>query len=278
MDIGKSCLSDNAARADFSAFAVITSLLSSAVGTRGGINKQAFVANAGNDPPRTPVVGGINRRIELDAAVDDGMLYADRPADSRLSTAGRRVFDLIVSSVLLLLALPLMVITAVLVRLTSRGPVIYRQLRAGLLGKPFTVLKFRSMSVDAEADGRPTWAQQRDPRVTRVGSFIRSMRIDELPQLVNVLRGEMSMIGPRPERPHFVEQLARVIPLYQLRVNVKPGLTGWAQVNSPYGASVEDAREKLSYDLYYVKNRNFVMDLQILVATVRVILFRKGAR
>ena len=134
------------------------------------------------------------------------------------------------------------------------------------------------MSVDAEAGGQPRWAQQQDPRVTRVGSIIRLLRIDELPQLLNVLRGEMSMVGPRPERPHFVEQLAQVIPFYHERSYVAPGITGWAQVNFPYGASVEDAREKLAYDLYYVKNRNLLLDLLILFGTVRVILFREGAR
>ncbi|MDP9085503.1 MAG: sugar transferase, partial [Pseudomonadota bacterium] len=144
-------------------------------------------------------------------------------------------------------------------------------------GKSFTLLKFRSMRANAEASG-PKWAQQRDPRVTRVGSFMRKTRIDELPQLLNILRGEMSFIGPRPERPHFVEQLSEAIPFYHERARVKPGLTGWAQVNYPYGASVEDARAKLSYDLYYVKNRNLVMDILILLSTVRVILFQEGAR
>ena len=145
-------------------------------------------------------------------------------------------------------------------------------------GAPFTLLKFRSMVTNAEAEGAPRWAAKRDPRVTRVGAFIRSIRIDELPQLLNVLQGEMSLIGPRPERPHFVTQLTQVIPFYNERSYVKPGITGWAQVNFPYGASVEDAREKLSYDLYYVKNRSTFLDLLILVSTVRVILFREGAR
>jgi lipopolysaccharide/colanic/teichoic acid biosynthesis glycosyltransferase len=139
-------------------------------------------------------------------------------------------------------------------------------------------MKFRSMWTDAEAEGKPRWAARNDSRVTRVGAFIRSTRIDELPQLINVLRGEMSFIGPRPERPHFVEELARDIPLYRDRAYVKPGITGWAQVNFPYGASVEDARQKLSYDLYYVKNRSLFLDLLILVSTIRVILFQEGAR
>jgi exopolysaccharide biosynthesis polyprenyl glycosylphosphotransferase len=173
--------------------------------------------------------------------------------------------------------MPLMVLVALLVRLDSPGPILYRQERVGLGGKPFTLLKFRSMRANAEARG-PAWAQQRDPRVTRVGSFMRRTRMDELPQLINILRGEMSFIGPRPERPHFVEQLAQAIPFYRERARVKPGLTGWAQVNYPYGASVEDARAKLSYDLYYVRNRSPLLDILILLSTVRVILFQEGAR
>jgi len=140
------------------------------------------------------------------------------------------------------------------------------------------VLKFRSMRQDAENAGAPQWAKLRDPRVTRVGAVMRKTRIDELPQLINVLKGEMGFVGPRPERPHFVDQLAEVIPFYRDRACVKPGITGWAQVNYPYGASIEDARQKLSYDLYYVKHRNLFLDLLILFATVRVILFQEGAR
>lgn len=188
-----------------------------------------------------------------------------------------RAVDVLLSFGLLVLTLPLMLLTALVVRLDSPGPVLYRQVRVGLHGRPFTLLKFRSMKVDAEARG-PAWAAQSDPRVTRVGSFMRRTRIDELPQLLNVLRGEMSFIGPRPERPHFVEQLAQIIPHYRERALVKPGLTGWAQVNFPYGASVEDARMKLSYDLYYVKHRSLLLNLLILFATVRVILFQEGAR
>ena len=196
---------------------------------------------------------------------------------SRVQAVFNRVGDVGTSLALLALTLPLMLIVAVLIRLDSPGPVLYRQERVGLGGKPFTLLKFRSMRVDAEARG-PVWAKQRDPRVTGVGSFMRRTRIDELPQLFNVLRGQMSFIGPRPERPHFVEQLAEVIPYYRERARVKPGLTGWAQVNFPYGASVEDARGKLSYDLYYVKHRSILLDLSILFATVRVILFQEGSR
>jgi sugar transferase (PEP-CTERM system associated) len=196
----------------------------------------------------------------------------------RISAALKRLTDLVVSIVMLVVSLPVMLMTALAVRLDSPGPIFYRQERVGLGGRSFTLMKFRSMREDAEAPGRPVWAVQSDPRVTRVGAFIRMARIDELPQLFNVLRGEMSLVGPRPERPHFVRELGRVIPFYAERSYVRPGITGWAQVNYPYGASVEDAREKLSYDLYYLRHRSFFFDLLILAATVRVILFREGAR
>jgi sugar transferase (PEP-CTERM system associated) len=217
-------------------------------------------------------------RINLENVRADWLLFSDGFTNGRLSRAIQRCLDICVSLLLLLLTLPLMMITAAVIWLESPGPVLYRQTRIGLHGEPFTLLKFRSMSINAEEAGKPRWATQQDPRVTLIGSFIRPMRIDELPQLLNVLRGEMSLVGPRPERPMFVEELARVIPFYRERSYVKPGITGWAQVNFPYGASVEDAKQKLSYDLYYVKNRSFLLDLFILVATIRVILFREGAR
>jgi len=178
---------------------------------------------------------------------------------------------------MLLLTLPIVLIVACLIRLESRGSVLYRQERVGLHGRSFSLWKFRSMRSDAEALGA-CWAAQRDPRVTRVGAFIRAHRIDELPQLVNVLRGEMSLIGPRPERPVFVEQLVQVIPDFAARTRVLPGLTGWAQVNYPYGASVEDARVKLGYDMFYIRNRSLALDLRILLRTVSVVLRRSGAR
>jgi len=217
-------------------------------------------------------------RIDLDAIDAQWLLGADGFAQGRLTNAVKRGLDVAVSLALLVLALPVMAAVALAIKLESPGPILYRQQRVGLHGTPFTLLKFRSMRVDAEAGGNPRWAQRRDPRVTRVGRFIRPLRIDELPQLINVLLGEMSMIGPRPERPHFVTQLAQAIPLYPQRNYVKPGVTGWAQVNYPYGASVEDAREKLAYDLYYIKNRGLLLDLLILCATVRVVLSREGAR
>src|SRR5690348_1277616 len=217
-------------------------------------------------------------RIDLDGLCPERLLFADGFPNSAPANVAKRLLDTFASFTLLMLTLPLMLLTALAIKLDSRGPVLYRQQRVGLHGRTFTLFKFRSMTEDAEAGGRPRWALKRDPRITRVGRLIRPLRIDELPQLFNVLRGEMSMIGPRPERPHFVEQLARVIPFYHERSYVKPGITGWAQINYPYGASVEDAREKLSYDLYYVKNRALLLDLFILLATVRVILSREGAR
>jgi sugar transferase (PEP-CTERM system associated) len=217
-------------------------------------------------------------RIELDAIDANWLLFADSFRGGVVSRVVKRFIDIAVGLLLTFVTLPLMLVTAVAIKLDGPGPVLYRQERTGLHGKTFTLFKFRSMAMDAEVAGKPQWAQQRDPRITRVGAFIRASRIDELPQLFNVLRGEMSMIGPRPERPIFVEELARVIPFYNQREFVKPGLTGWAQVNYPYGASVDDAREKLAYDLYYVKNRGVLLDMLILLATVRVILFREGAR
>jgi exopolysaccharide biosynthesis polyprenyl glycosylphosphotransferase len=216
------------------------------------------------------------RRIDVTGPVTPSAPARHRRA-KRLEAAALRLFDIVLSLAMLVATLPLMLLTALAVRLDSPGPVLYRQERVGLHGRRFTLLKFRSMRTDAEALG-PVWAAQRDPRTTRVGSFIRLVRIDELPQLFNVLRGEMSFIGPRPERPHFVAQLEALLPGYAERAQVKPGLTGWAQVNYPYGASVEDARAKLSYDLYYVRHRSLLLDLLILLATVRVVLFRHGAR
>ncbi len=217
-------------------------------------------------------------RISLERIDEAWLLGADGFRAGRATAAAKRVIDITVSLGMLVLTLPLMIATAFAVRFDSAGPILYSQERVGLGGKPFTVLKFRSMRQDAEKAGAPQWAAQRDIRVTRVGAFIRSTRIDELPQLLNVLRGDMSLVGPRPERPHFVAQLAEIIPFYRQRSYVKPGITGWAQVNYPYGASVDDAREKLAYDLYYVKNRSLFLDILVLLATVRVILFREGAR
>ena len=217
-----------------------------------------------------------NGGIDIEALEPSWLTYSDGFRLSPLNNAMKRAFDIIVSLGLLVCALPVMAIAAVAVRLECPGPVLYRQERVGFGGKSFNILNFRSMRDDAERDGI-RWAANSDPRVTRVGHIIRKFRIDELPQLFNVLRGDMSFVGPRPERPFFVGQLAKAIPFYGERHSVKPGITGWAQVNSPYGASIEDAKQKLAYDLYYVKNRTLFLDLVILVHTVRVILFSEGA-
>lgn len=190
----------------------------------------------------------------------------------------KRVFDLAVSAGLLLVSLPIILITAIAIKLESKGPVFYTQERVGQFGRPFTIYKFRSMFTDAEKDGLPQWARQNDDRTTRVGRVIRRLRIDELPQLINVFLGQMSFVGPRPERPYFVDELAAQIPYYNTRHSLKPGITGWAQVRFPYGASVEDAIGKLQYDLYYVKNHSLFLDLMILLQTVQVVVLGKGAR
>ena len=189
----------------------------------------------------------------------------------------KRLIDFGVSSFLLLVSLPLMAMTALAIRLDSAGPIFFKQERVGKDDRVFTIWKFRSMQSDAEKDGA-MWAGEKDPRITRVGKWIRLVRIDELPQFFNVFRGEMSLIGPRPERPEFVKQLEEKIPYYHLRHAVRPGITGWAQVSYRYGASVEDARFKLEYDLYYVKNMSLLLDLKILLRTIGVVLFGQGAR
>jgi exopolysaccharide biosynthesis polyprenyl glycosylphosphotransferase len=186
--------------------------------------------------------------------------------------------DLSLSVLGVLLAAPLMALTALAIRLDSAGSVLYSQVRVGENGRVFTVYKFRSMRSDAEGAGQPVWAREDDDRVTRVGRFIRLTRLDELPQLWNVMSGDMSFVGPRPERPFFVEQLARDIPFYVQRHAVKPGITGWAQVKYQYGSSIEDAMEKLRYDLYYIKHMSIFFDLTIVLDTVKVILFGKGAK
>lgn len=192
-------------------------------------------------------------------------------------TMVKRIFDVLCALTLILLSLPVMLLTALVIKLESRGPVLYRQERVGLNGALFQVVKFRSMRTDAEKDG-PRWAAARDDRVTRVGALIRKGRIDELPQLFNVLRGDMSLVGPRPERPFFVDQLTQQIPYFAARHSVKPGVTGWAQVRYQYGSTFEDAQEKLQYDLYYVKNHSLFLDVVILFETAFVVLTGKGAR
>lgn len=197
---------------------------------------------------------------------------------SRLTRILKRVLDVIISSVMLILVAPLMAVVAILIRLESRGPVIFKQERVGEGGKLFDIYKFRSMTTDAEAKTGPVWAIDRDPRVTQAGRFIRKFRIDELPQLVNILKGDMSFVGPRPERPYFVEILKKEIPYYGVRLTVKPGLTGWAQVSYSYGSNKEDALEKLHYDLYYIKNLSLWLDVKVILKTVRVVLLGEGAK
>jgi lipopolysaccharide/colanic/teichoic acid biosynthesis glycosyltransferase len=189
-----------------------------------------------------------------------------------------RFLDVVISLALLLLSFPFLPLIFLLIRFDDRGPAIYRQMRVGKHGRHFVLFKFRSMVVDAERASGPSWAHPGDPRITRVGKLLRLIRVDELPQLVNVLRGDMSLVGPRPERPHFTDQLMTAISGYGERNVVKPGITGWAQINYPYGASVHDSRVKLSYDLYYLENRSALFDIRILFATVPVVLFGRGAR
>ena len=190
----------------------------------------------------------------------------------------KRVIDLVVSAVGLLVSAPVTLITAIAIKLDSAGPVFYRQERVGQNSEVFTIYKFRSMSESAETNLGPVWAAPDDPRVTRVGRIIRKLRIDEIPQMINVLKGQMSLVGPRPERAFFVERLSEKIRYYSLRHSIKPGITGWAQICYPYGDSEEDATEKLQYDLYYMKNMSALFDLQILFESLKVILLGKGAR
>lgn len=217
-------------------------------------------------------------RVDLDTLNPSWLIFSDGFSSGRaFSSFAKRVFDIAASSLLLALTFPVIAVFAVLVKLDSRGPAFFRQTRIGLYGQPFTLLKLRSMQLDAEAGGA-RWAEEGDPRVTRVGRVIRTLRIDELPQAWTVLRGQMSFVGPRPEVPRFVDDLEDQLPFYAERHMVKPGITGWAQINYPYGASIEDARCKLEYDLYYAKNYTPFLDLLILLQTLRVILWPEGAR
>lgn len=217
-------------------------------------------------------------RVQLDCLNPSWMVFSDGFRRGSYKSMAKRAFDIAVSMILLVLTLPIMIVTSLLIYLESGGPIFYRQERVGECGHLFNVLKFRSMRQDAEKSGAPQWAKKNDDRVTRVGRVIRLLRIDELPQIFNVLRGEMSFVGPRPERPHFVKDLSKQIPHYLNRHTVKPGITGWAQIRYPYGASVEDAAKKLQYDLYYAKNHSLFLDIIILFQTMQVILFGKGAR
>ncbi len=232
--------------------------------------------------PVTDVLTFVEResgKVELSMLYPSWLIFSEGINPRGLSRLGTRIFDLLAAGLLLLLAMPLMLLTALAIWVESgfKGPIFYHQQRVGMEGQPFTLYKFRSMQNDAEQNGAQ-WATADDPRVTHVGSVIRRTRLDELPQLINVLKGEMSFVGPRPERPEFVAQLSKKIPYYRERHCVKPGITGWAQLCYPYGASEHDALEKLQYDLYYVKNKTLLFDLIILLQTAEVVLWRKGAR
>lgn len=215
-------------------------------------------------------------KIELSLLQPSWMLFSDGFRYARRELLGKRCFDLLLALLFFIVLWPFMLLTALAVKLESPGPILYHQVRVGLNGKGFRIYKFRSMRQDAEKAGKAVWAQKNDARVTRVGAFIRNTRLDELPQLYNVLAGQMSFVGPRPERPEFVKDLAQQIPFYEARHKVKPGLMGWAQLKYPYGASVEDAKNKLQYDLYYTKNHSFFMDMLIMIQTVEIILLGKG--
>jgi sugar transferase (PEP-CTERM system associated) len=217
-------------------------------------------------------------RVDLDTVNPSWLIFSDGFSSGRaVSSVTKRLFDIAASTLLLLLTAPLVVLFALVVKLDSKGPAFFRQTRVGLYGENFAVIKLRSMRTDAEAAG-VQWASKNDPRITRVGRFIRLVRIDELPQAWSVLTGQMSFVGPRPERPEFVADLEDQLPYYAERHMVKPGITGWAQINYPYGASIEDSRHKLEYDLYYAKNYTPFLDLLILLQTLRVVLWHEGAR
>jgi sugar transferase (PEP-CTERM system associated) len=217
-------------------------------------------------------------RVDVGLMQPSWLIFSKGFRSDLVRLSSKRLFDVLVSVGVLVISLPIALLTAIAIFLEDRGPILYRQTRVGRNGQPFPMLKFRSMSVHAEPNGEAVWAVQNDTRVTRVGALIRKLRIDELPQVLNVLVGQMSFVGPRPERPEFVKDLARTIPYYPERHSVKPGITGWAQVRYRYGSSEKDAQDKLEYDLYYVKNHSLAFDLMVLLQTVEVVLFRIGSR
>ncbi len=218
----------------------------------------------------------ITGKVHVDMLRPSWLIFAGRRRDSPLKVVLRESIHRFLALLGLLFSLPIAIITAILIKIESRGPIFYKQERMGKSGKVFNVIKFRSMKTDAEADGTPIWAVANDERTTRVGRVIRKLRIDEIPQFWNILKGEMNFVGPRPERPHFVKQLATEIPYFEHRHLVAPGLTGWAQIKYPYGASVADAIQKLQYDLYYIKNQSLTLDMVIVFETIKTVLFGKG--
>lgn len=220
----------------------------------------------------------ITGKVHVDMLRPSWLIFAGRRRDTPIKTVFRELFHRALALIGLIASLPIAVIAALLIKLESRGPIFYSQERVGKNGHIFNVIKFRSMKTDAEADGKPIWAATNDERVTRVGHVIRKLRIDEIPQFWNILKGEMNFVGPRPERPHFVKQLATEISYYEHRHLVAPGLTGWAQIKYPYGASVSDAIQKLQYDLYYIKNQSLTLDMVIVFETIKTVLFSNGGR
>jgi exopolysaccharide biosynthesis polyprenyl glycosylphosphotransferase len=217
------------------------------------------------------------RKVPIELIRPDALVYDDGFIPTWLGKAGHRLISMLVGGLLALLLFPVALVIAAAIRFDSKGPIFYKQIRVGRLGKPFTMWKFRTMVTDAEKAGA-VWAQKRDPRVTRVGQFLRRSRLDEAPQLLNVLVGDMDLVGPRPERPEFTAVLAKAIPFYDVRALVRPGLTGWAQIGYPYGASIEDAKHKLAYDIYYVKHASPILDLIVLFHTAKVVVMGRGAR
>jgi sugar transferase (PEP-CTERM system associated) len=219
----------------------------------------------------------VTGRVSLNMLRPSWLIFTGRGRQKRIAGLARFAVHWLVALIGALLSLPIVLVTAILIKLESRGPIFYKQERVGKNGRTFTLTKFRSMRVDAEQDG-PVWASKGDSRTTRVGRVIRKIRVDEIPQFWHILKGEMSFVGPRPERPHFVAQLAQEIPFYEQRHLIAPGLTGWAQIKYPYGASIEDARQKLQYDLFYIKNQGLVLDAIIIFETIKIILFGRGAQ
>jgi exopolysaccharide biosynthesis polyprenyl glycosylphosphotransferase len=220
----------------------------------------------------------LSGRVSLKDLRPSLLIYSGGLGQRRNAMFYQTVSNLVIGTVGLVIASPLILLTALAVRLTSSGPILYQQVRVGMDGVPFTLYKFRSMRTNAEIDTGAVWASQDDPRVTPVGRLIRKIRFDELPQLVNVLKGEMAIVGPRPERPEFVKTLSEAIPYYQQRLSVRPGITGWAQINYKYGDSLEDTMVKLEYDLYYIKNMSFSMDTFIILHTLKAMLLSRGSR
>lgn len=217
-------------------------------------------------------------KIETESLAPSSLVFSDGFTLSDFHIVVKRILSVVFASFGLLLFLPLILILMVLIKLDSPGPVFYRQRRIGFGGKEFSVCKFRTMRVDAEVESGPVWASERDPRVTRLGRWLRKMRLDEIPQFYNILRGEMSFVGPRPERPEFVRQLAATIPFYNYRHVIRPGVTGWAQIRYQYGSSIDEAHEKLKYDLFYIKNISPLLDLFIVLQTVKIVLLGRGSR